>query len=134
MTQLTAAALSRATYWFILPFLWKHYWKPVTLDAIPAIREDDSAAASVGAFRRFQAARDAAYEVKHNSPRQRNLALDLVAFLRPDLVWQSFVACVFIVLQYLPPTGLRLLLRQIAEHEAGGGHIGTAALYVAMSE
>ncbi len=131
--MLTTAALSRATYWFILPFLWKHYWKPITLDEIPVIREDDSAAASVGAFRAFQAARDAAYEVKYSSPRKRNLAVDLLAFFRPELVRQSVVACIFIVLQYLPPTGLRLLLQQIAEHNAGGGHIGTAALYIAMS-
>ncbi|CAK9784394.1 unnamed protein product [Cutaneotrichosporon oleaginosum] len=127
-----SSGLSRATYWFILPFLWKYYWKPITLEEIPAIREDDSASASVGAFRRFQAARDAAYEVRNNSPRKRNLALDLLVFFRPELVRQSVVACLFVVLQYLPPTGLRLLLKQIAEHDAGGGHIGTAALYVAM--
>ncbi|BEI94008.1 uncharacterized protein CcaverHIS019_0604670 [Cutaneotrichosporon cavernicola] len=124
-------ALSRATYWFILPFLWKHYWKPITLEEIPAVREDDSAAACVGAFRRFQAAHDAAYEVKHNSPRKRNLAWDLITFFRPELVRQSVVACSFVVLQYLPPTGMRLLLQQIGQPESDR-HTGTAALYVAM--
>ncbi|GMK57331.1 hypothetical protein CspeluHIS016_0401650 [Cutaneotrichosporon spelunceum] len=126
------SALSRATYWFILPFLWKHYWKTITLEEIPAVREDDSSAACVGAFRRFQAARDAAYEFKHHSPRTRNLARDLITFFRPELVRQAIVACAFIVLQYLPPTGLRLLLQQIDQPEQADGYVGTAALYIAM--
>lgn len=132
--ELTLAAFSRATYWFILPFLWRHYWKPVTLEDIPAIREDDSAASSVGSFRRFQAGRDAAYEVKYSTPRKRNLGLDLLAFFRPELGRQVVFACIFTVLQYLPPTGLRLLLQFITERETSDKPVSIAALYVAMSE
>lgn len=88
MGELTVAIFSRASYWFILPFLWKHYWQAITLEDIPAIREDDGAAASLGGFRAFQARRDAAYEGKHMTPRKRNLGIDLILFFGPMVAVQ----------------------------------------------
>lgn len=82
--------VSRGTYFFLLPFLWKHYWQPITLKDIPALREDDGAAASLGAFRAFQARKDSKYEVKYSTPRRRNLGIDLMGFFAP-LVFKQCV-------------------------------------------
>lgn len=112
------SAMSRGTYWFIIPFLWKYYWRPIKQEEIPAIREDDGAAASLGSFRKFQAAQDSKYAKKHDGAvRKKNLGRDLISFFWPQLVAQVCWALLFTVLQYLPPLGLRLLLRFITERE-----------------
>lgn len=83
------AAWSRGTYNFLLPLLFKHYLTPITIENIPAIREDDSSAASLGAFRAFSAKRDAIYSKKHNgATRRRNLGFELAMFFAPELGWQ----------------------------------------------
>lgn len=74
----------------MIPLLVKHYWKAITLEEIPALREDDGAAASLGAFRAFTAARDVAYAAKHKGEkRKRNLALDFVIFFSKEARLQA---------------------------------------------
>lgn len=74
----------------MLPLLFKHYWKPIQLHDIPAIREDDGSAASIGAFRAYQARRDNAYAEKHNGDkRKRDLGLDLLRFFSPEISVQA---------------------------------------------
>lgn len=73
----------------MLPLLFKHYLSPITLEDIPAIREDDSSAASLGAFRAFSAKRDATYAKIHSgAKRRRNLGLELAMYFAPELGWQ----------------------------------------------
>lgn len=96
------AAWSRGTYNFMLPLLFKHYLTPITLENIPAIREDDSSAASLGAFRAFSAKRDAAYSKKHNgAKKRRNLGLELAMFFAPELGWQIVRLVLFFPLSFL---------------------------------
>ena len=74
----------------MLPLLFKHYWKPIQLHDIPAIREDDGSASSLGAFRAHQAKRDQAYAEKHDGvKRNRNLGLDLLFFFSPEIFVQA---------------------------------------------
>jgi hypothetical protein len=74
----------------MLPLLFKHYWTPIQLHDIPAIREDDSSAASLGAFRADQARRDERYAQKHNGQmRKRDLGLDLLRFFSPEITVQA---------------------------------------------
>ncbi len=74
----------------MLPLLFKHYWKLIQLEEIPAIREDDGSAASLGAFRADQAKRDEAYARKHNGEkRKRNLGWDLLRFFSPEISVQA---------------------------------------------
>ncbi|WWD19355.1 hypothetical protein CI109_103814 [Kwoniella shandongensis] len=127
-----ASPFARATYAFLLPFLIKHYFTPVTLKDIPAIREDDSAASSTGEFRAFQAKKDAAYLKKHNQRRNKNLGLDLLRHFAPEIATQSAWAVLFICLQYLPPTGLRLLLQYVNDRETSEQPVHVAVLYVGM--
>jgi hypothetical protein len=83
------SAFSRATYGFMLPLLFRHYYNPIKLHDIPSIREDDSAAASLGAFRAFQAGRDRRYSEKHGGqPRKRNLGIDLLLHFLPETLTQ----------------------------------------------
>ncbi|ORY32179.1 ABC transporter type 1, transmembrane domain-containing protein [Naematelia encephala] len=127
------SVFSRATYTFMLPFLFKHYFTPIKLEDIPALREDDSAASSLGAFRAYQARRDAQYAKKHkNEQRKRRLPWDLLSFFAGDLFLQAAWATLFVCLQYLPPTGLRLLLQYVSERDTNPrpGHV--AFMYVAM--
>ncbi|KAK6910984.1 hypothetical protein I203_105019 [Kwoniella mangroviensis CBS 8507] len=126
------STFSRATYSFILPLLIKHYFKPITLKDIPAIREDDSASSSLGAFRAYRAGRDKSHLAKTGEKRIRNLGTDLFWFFFPELAMQSIWAIVFVIFQYLPPTGLRLLLQYVKERDTSSqpGHV--AVLYVAM--
>lgn len=127
------SAMSRGTYWFIIPFLWKYYWRPIKLEEIPAIREDDGAAASLGSFRKFQAAQDTKYAKKHDGGiRRRKLSRDLIAFFWPQLVAQVCWALLFTVLEYLPPLGLRLLLRFITERETHKLPDHMAYIYIFM--
>ncbi|WVR09322.1 hypothetical protein IAU60_006387 [Kwoniella sp. DSM 27419] len=123
---------SRAFYMFIVPLLTKHYFKPITLDDIPALREDDSAAASLGSFRTFQASKDAAWAKKHKEKRKRNLGWDLIRFFGFDLFVQSAWSILFICIQYLPPAGLRLLLQYIKDREVTEQPTHVAVLYVGM--
>nr|XP_019045027.1 ATP-binding cassette transporter [Kwoniella bestiolae CBS 10118]OCF23957.1 ATP-binding cassette transporter [Kwoniella bestiolae CBS 10118] len=127
-----ASTFSRATYSFLLPLLFKHYFKPITLNDIPAIREDDSASSSLGAFRAFRAGRDKDHVAKTGEKRIRNLGADLFWFFLPELAMQCIWAIVFVMFQYLPPTGLRLLLQYVKERDTSSqpGHV--AVLYVAM--
>jgi len=82
--------LSRATYVFIIPFLVKHYFSAIKLEEVPAIREDDSSSAGLGAFRAFRARKDAAYSTKHlGEKRKRNLAWDLLQFFSPEMLVQT---------------------------------------------
>lgn len=82
--------MSRATYVFIIPFLVKHYFSAIKLDEVPAIREDDSASAGLGAFRAFRARKDAAWSTKHlGEKRKRNLAWDLLQFFSPEMLVQT---------------------------------------------
>jgi hypothetical protein len=82
----SAAVFARATYVWMLPMLFKHYRQPIKLEDVPAIREDDSVASCLAAFRADQAKRDEAYSRKHNgAKRERGLAFDLVAFFLPQL-------------------------------------------------
>ncbi|KIR99113.1 ATP-binding cassette transporter [Cryptococcus deuterogattii 2001/935-1] len=128
-----ASAWSRGTYNFLLPLLFKHYLTPITIENIPAIREDDSSAASLGAFRAFSAKRDAIYSKKHNgATRRRNLGFELAMFFAPELGWQILWASVFIFFQYLPPNGLRLLLQYVKQRETNPQPTHVAVLYVAM--
>lgn len=83
------SAFSRATYTFILPLLFRHYWSPIKLEQIPQLREDDVAAASLGGFRAEQAVRDTAYAQAHGGEkRKRNLAWDLLRFFGPEVTAQ----------------------------------------------
>ncbi|WWC71269.1 uncharacterized protein I206_105222 [Kwoniella pini CBS 10737] len=127
-----ASVFSRATYTFILPLLFKHYFQPITLQDIPAIREDDSASSSLGAFRAYRASRDKKYLAKTGETRVRNLGADLFWFFSPELAYQCIWAVLFVLFQYLPPTGLRLLLQFVKERDTSSqpGHV--AVLYVAM--
>jgi len=142
------SALSRATYWFMIPFLWKNYFKPVTLETIPALREDDGAAASAGAFRVFQAARDRKYEKRVGKKRERNLGIDLILHFLPELGLQIVSlqahdkiqsadslqtwAIIFVFLQYLPPIGLRMTLQYIQDRETSSQPPHVAVIYIAM--
>jgi ABC-type multidrug transport system fused ATPase/permease subunit len=126
------SAFSRATYWFILPFLWRNYWSPVTLERIPAIREDDGAAASAGAFRAFQAGRDRKYEAKHGVPRVRILGIDLILHFFPEITLQVVWALLFTVLQYLPPMGLRLFLQHLQNRDTNPQPAHVAGIYIFM--
>ncbi|WRT68702.1 uncharacterized protein IL334_005682 [Kwoniella shivajii] len=126
------STFSRATYSFLFPLLFKHYFKPITLDDIPAIREDDSSASSLGAFRAYRAKRDKDHLKKKGGKRTRNLGADLFWFFFPELVTQSVWAITFITFQYLPPTGLRLLLQYVKEREIYSTPSHVAVLYVAM--
>ncbi|OWZ29769.1 ATP-binding cassette transporter [Cryptococcus neoformans AD2-60a] len=128
-----ASAWSRGTYNFMLPLLFKHYLSPITLEDIPAIREDDSSAASLGAFRAFSAKRDATYAKIHSgAKRRRNLGLELAMYFAPELGWQVLWASIFIFFQYLPPNGLRLLLQYVKQRETNPQPTHVAVLYVAM--
>ncbi len=94
------AAFSRATFTFMIPFFFRYYWNPVTLKDIPAIREDDSASSSLGAFRADQAIRDSRYAEKHaGAKRKRNLGLDLIRFFSPEI----FTQCVGLTSQLTKP-------------------------------
>ncbi|RXK42365.1 ATP-binding cassette transporter [Tremella mesenterica] len=125
------SAFSKASYMFMLPFLFKHYFKTVALSDIPAMREDDSTSACLGAWRAFQASRDHSHEKKHGNKRKRNLALDLVIFFNPETRTQMAWSILFVFLQYLPPTGLRLLLRYVKERTSESDPY-VPYLYVAM--
>ncbi|KAK8854514.1 hypothetical protein IAR55_003253 [Kwoniella newhampshirensis] len=127
-----ASPFSRATYAFLLPLLLKHYFTPITLKDIPAIREDDSASSSLGEFRAFQAKRDAVYLRKHNQKRKRNLGLDLLGFFGKHIAIQAAWAILFICFQYFPPVGLRLLLKFVNERQTSNQPIHVAVLYVGM--
>lgn len=90
-TRLTrhSAVLSRATYVFIVPFLVKHYYTAIELNEVPAIREDDSSSAGLGAFRAFRARKDAEWAAKHlGEPRKKDLAWDLLRFFAPEMTVQ----------------------------------------------
>lgn len=83
------ATFSRSTYTFLIPLLFKHWFTPITLDDIPAIREDDSSTTSIASFRADQAKRDKTYAARHGgAKRQRNLGWDLLAFFSPDILTQ----------------------------------------------
>lgn len=83
------AVLSRATYVFIIPFLVKHYFKAIELNEVPAIREDDSSSAGLGAFRAFRARKDAIWAEKHlGEKRKKDLAWDLLQFFAPEMTVQ----------------------------------------------
>ncbi|WWC90401.1 uncharacterized protein L201_005336 [Kwoniella dendrophila CBS 6074] len=127
-----ASVFSRATYGFLLPLLFKHYFKPITLTDIPAIREDDASAASVGAFRAYRASRDKSHLSKTGERRIRNLGADLFWFFLPELAMQTIWAITFVCFQYLPPTGLRLLLQYVKEKDTNSQPTHVAVLYVAM--
>ena len=74
----------------MLPLLFKYFWTPIQLEDIPALREDDGSASSLGAFRAAQAKRDAAYADKHSGQkRKRNLGWDLLVFFSPDIFIQA---------------------------------------------
>jgi len=74
----------------MLPLLFKHYFTPIQLHDIPAIREDDGSAASLGAFRAYQAKKDKVYAEKHNGEkRKRDLGLDLLRLFSPEIVVQA---------------------------------------------
>ena len=76
------AVFSRASYFFMLPLLIRHYFTPITLAEVPAIREDDSAASSTAAFRAFAADLDKRWAERHpGQPRRRNSRLGVVAVL-----------------------------------------------------
>lgn len=125
------SALSRGTYWFIIPFLWKYWWKPIQQDEIPALREDDGAAASLGSFRKHQADRDTKFAEKHDGAiRKSNLGADLITFFRPQFVQQVVWALLFTILQYLPPVGMRFLLKFISERETTKEPAHMAYIYV----
>ncbi|ORX38217.1 ABC transporter type 1, transmembrane domain-containing protein [Kockovaella imperatae] len=128
------SSFSRAAYMFMLPLLFKHYRHVIRLEDVPALREDDSSATALAAFRKDQAARDAKYAKKHNgAKRQRDLAWDLLRFFGVDTFIQCLWSCFFICLQYLPPVALRLLLKFFTERESRPwipNHV--AFLYVAM--
>lgn len=83
------SAFSRATYTWILPFLWKHYRQPLTGKDIPGLREDDGTAAVVGGFRAFQAKRDYKFEKKHGSTRVRSFGVDIVHYFMPEFLLQA---------------------------------------------
>jgi hypothetical protein len=117
----------------MLPFLVKYFRKPITLEEIPALREDDSSAATLGAFRADQAYWDARYAAKHGgAKRHRNLGLNLARFFARDIARQSAWACFFICLQYLPPTGLRLLLQYVKNRQVSDQPTHVAFVYVGM--
>jgi hypothetical protein len=74
----------------MLPLLFRHYTKPITLEDIPQIREDDTAAAGIGAFRAYQAAKDVKYARRHDgAARPRNLGFDLLGHYSPEIVMQA---------------------------------------------
>ncbi|WVQ79432.1 hypothetical protein IAT38_001530 [Cryptococcus sp. DSM 104549] len=128
-----ASPFSRATYSFLLPLLFKHYIHPITLKDIPAIREDDAAAAALGSFRAFQARRDEAHAKRNGGQqRKRDLGVDLVLFFAPELVKQAGWGCLCILFEYLPATGLRLLLKFVKHRTKSSQPTEVAVLYVAM--
>ncbi|WVO14579.1 hypothetical protein L204_102214 [Cryptococcus depauperatus] len=128
-----ASVWSRGAYSFMLPLLFKHYFKPITLQEIPAIREDDSSAASLGAYRAYVAKKDRTYSEHHpGKKRKKNLAVDLFTFFASDISWQVLWATVFIIFMYLPPNGLRLLLRFVNERQSSSQPNHIAVLYVSM--
>ncbi|ODO06989.1 hypothetical protein I350_04354 [Cryptococcus amylolentus CBS 6273] len=123
---------SRATYTFLLPLLFKHYKNPITVADIPGIREDDSSAAALGAFRAYQGRLDRQYSDKHGQKRKRDLGIDLLWFFAPELFVQAGWGIICIVFEYLPPTGLRLLLEYVNSRAKEPQSPSVAALYVAM--
>ena len=70
----------------MLPMLFKYYWTPIQLQDVPALREDDAAASSLGSFRADQAMKDIAYATKHGGQnRRRNLGWDMLTFFGPEI-------------------------------------------------
>lgn len=67
----------------------KHFFKTIKLADIPSIREDDSAAAVLAAYRADQAHWDERYAQTHpGQKRQRDLMFNLFRFFAPLLVKQ----------------------------------------------
>ncbi|WVQ75171.1 hypothetical protein IAR50_004781 [Cryptococcus sp. DSM 104548] len=128
----SSSPFSRATYTFLLPLLFKHYKKPITVADIPGIREDDSSAAALAAFRAYQATLDKRYRKKYGQDRKRDLGIDLLWFFAPELSVQAGWSIICIVFEYLPPTGLRLLLEYVNSRAKKPQSSGVAVLYVAM--
>lgn len=132
----------------MLPFLVKHYFTPITLNDIPRLREDDTSSSALGAWRAFQARKDAKWAEKHlGEKRKRNLGVDLFLFFWPEIsaqtvshlpfIWDVALnrqawAIIFICLQYLPPTGLRLLLKFVTEREVLDTPTHVAYVYIAI--
>ena len=84
------SAFSKTTYTFLIPFLLKYYWTPIALEDVPALREDDTSAACLGAFRHFRAERDKAYAARHEgATRKQDLGFDLIRFFLPELTQQA---------------------------------------------
>ena len=70
----------------MIPFLVKHYYSPIKLHEIPSLREDDASSSCLGAWRAFQAKRDAHWQEKHlGEKRKRDLGLDLFVFFWPEV-------------------------------------------------
>ena len=93
MAHSNIAVFAKASFSFMLPLLWRHFWQPIKLDNIPAIREDDSAATSLGAFRADQAYWDKKYAEQHDGQlRRRNLGINLIRFFLPEIVKQCVSA------------------------------------------
>ena len=134
----------------MLPFLFKHYYQLITLEEIPALREDDASTVTLGAFRLFQARRDAKYARKHQgAKRKRNLPVELLIFFAPTIFAQCVGAVfflsnpclthsqiwsfIYIILMYLPPKGLALLLRFVNQQGTPDAKpIHVAWFYIAL--
>ncbi|WVO13715.1 hypothetical protein L204_101337 [Cryptococcus depauperatus] len=127
-----ASPISRATYFFLLPLLLKNYFKPITSSQIPCLREDDSSAAALGAFRVYQAKKDISFFRKHNENRKRELGSDLVGHFCGNLFTQACWSILLVFFEYLPTIGLRLLLRHIENRATSPRSNTSAALFVAM--
>lgn len=77
----TGAILSRAMFSYLIPLVFKYYQKPITGAEVPAIREDDGSAASLGSWRTERAA--------NAKKRERKLVWLLLWFFRRELAQQA---------------------------------------------
>lgn len=70
----------------MIPFLVKYYYTPIQLNQIPSLREDDATASCLGAWRAYQARKDAKWAERHlGEKRKRDLGLDLFLFFLPSV-------------------------------------------------
>lgn len=84
--------MSRAMFSYLVPLVFKYYKSPITGPEVPALREDDASAASMGAWRAEQAtivAQDAKKQDGNADRRRHKLVWLLLWFFRRELAKQA---------------------------------------------
>ncbi|WFD29240.1 hypothetical protein MSPP1_000247 [Malassezia sp. CBS 17886] len=100
-----ASLLSRALFQFVQPVIWKHFWVPITLPAVPQLMPGDRAAAVTAMFR-AQCAKSAP---------ARSLWMRLLRYFAPQLTKQVFFSFCSTILTVTPIFCLSHLLSFFSE-------------------